>query len=187
MNSNNKVKRCKSPNCTRNAAVARKGMCNYCYAVHHRNLLLEKKKDRPKIKRTPIRKISPKQQDKMRRDRKLWNEIWKERPHVCENAYCRTSLERFKTQAGLPISHLFSHRRTKAAAPELRYDKKNIDLLCPSCHREWETGDRSKIKIVPYILPEKRYVITQLMVLLRQRRRDQGCRNIRPREHEPSL
>lgn len=158
-------------------------MCDYCYAVHRREMMLRKHLQ-PKPK---IRKISTRQSVKMSDDRKLWDEIWAERLHFCENIYCRKSLEPYKTAAGKPISHLFSHRRTKAAAPGLRYEKANIDLLCPDCHSEWETGDRSKVKIVPFILPEKKYAINMLMASLRQHRGNQGCCDLRPQQHEPSL
>ena len=72
-------------------------------------------------------------------------EIWEERVHRCEN--CGIGLNPFKTKAGLPLSKLFSHRRPKSVAPELRWDKRNIDLLCPECHRQWEFGDRKSMRI----------------------------------------
>lgn len=178
MKNNYKVEKCNFDGCDNKKAFAKKGMCDYHYA-----------KSRPR-KAPKIKPISTKQVDKMQADRALWMQIWDERLHICENKYCRRSLEPFKTKAGLPLSHLFSHRRSKGAAPHLRYMKSNIDLLCPSCHREWETGDRKKVFILPLsiiITEKKKYAINMLMDALRIVRRDPGCGDIRPRQHETSL
>lgn len=171
-----KLRICKHPECDKPAAFAKKGYCNWHY--------FKSREEKPQSR---ISKISVRQQEKMARDRELWNEIWSERPHVCENVYCRKNLNPFLTARKEPISHLFSHRRSKGAAPHLRYDKSNIDLLCPQCHREYETGDRTLIKIRPYINQEKLYAISKLMGLLRDGRRNQGCGNVRTQQHEPSI
>ena len=78
-------------------------------------------------------------------DRDFYNKIWASRPHHCEE--CGTSLEAMVKANGDPISHLFSHRHSKGARQDLRLDPQNMDLLCPSCHRQWEFGDRKSMDI----------------------------------------
>jgi len=168
-----KVKLCKEPRCQSWAGFAKKGYCNYHYAIQLRR----------KPKKT-IRAISVKQKLKMERDREVWMEIWNERPHICENAYCRKPLGSFLTSKGLPISHLFSHRRSKGAAPHLRYDKENIDLICPACHREYEFGDRERILIRPVIDNKKRHAISMLMGALCHARGITGRSDLRLQQHK---
>lgn len=59
--------------------------------------------------------------------KKLYMEIWEERPHVCAN--CGHPIP-------YPIAHVFSHIRSKGARPDLKYDKSNIELNCSSVHRK---------------------------------------------------
>ena len=69
-------------------------------------------------------------------DREFFLEIWNERPHKCEE--CGKDLGR------IPQPIFFSHILTKGRTPELRLNKKNIELLCPKHHMEWETADLEK-------------------------------------------
>lgn len=40
-----------------------------------------------------------------------------------------------------------SHHISKGAAPKLKYDKENIDVLCYDHHYQWEFGDKKSMKI----------------------------------------
>ena len=62
----------------------------------------------------------------MSRLKKLYTEIWDERPHLCEN--CGIYI-------ASPVVHNFSHKRSKGARPDLKYDKDNIEILCSSVNR----------------------------------------------------
>jgi len=64
----------------------------------------------------------------------LYEEIWNERPHICVN--CGYVIDR-------PVVHVFAHKRSKGARPDLKLDKDNIVLECstwirrdgqPGCH-----------------------------------------------------
>lgn len=58
--------------------------------------------------------------------KKIYMEIWENRPHVCTN--CGVPIH-------TPIIHNFSHIRSKGARPDLKYDKDNIEILCSSVNR----------------------------------------------------
>lgn len=60
----------------------------------------------------------------------LYAEIWEERNHVCVN--CGFPIRE-------PIAHVFSHKKSKGARPELKYEKSNIELLCSSVIRGFDT------------------------------------------------
>lgn len=53
--------------------------------------------------------------------KQLYHEIWENREHVCNNCgyYIHT-----------PIAHVFAHKRSKGARPDLKHEKTNIELLC---------------------------------------------------------
>ena len=53
--------------------------------------------------------------------KKLYMEIWEERPHACEN--CGYPIRE-------PIAHVFSHIHSKGARPDLKFKKSNIRLEC---------------------------------------------------------
>lgn len=63
-------------------------------------------------------------------EKKLFLEIWDERPHVCTN--CRLPL------GDEPMVHYFSHHFSKGAHPEIRLAKWNITILCKECHFAYE-------------------------------------------------
>jgi hypothetical protein len=63
----------------------------------------------------------------------MFLEIWSERTHKCLE--CNMDL------GNKPLPIFFSHILTKGRTPELRLDKRNIELLCAVCHIHWETGD----------------------------------------------
>lgn len=90
------------------------------------------KKAKKPLKRSPIRK-----KFKKSGELEIFKEIWKERPHICQ-------------VTGLPIHEFnvmcFSHVVMKSLAKKLRLDKRNIWLVLPSIHVEWENGDRNQPK-----------------------------------------
>jgi len=120
----------------------KKGICTECiYKQNHNGktpiqVQIEKQKLKQIKKKTPIR-----YKQKETGLKEFFEQIWKERPHYCENENCRKFLGQFPK----PIN--FSHRKSKGSHPELKLDKNNIDLLCPECHYIWEFGDRTKIKL----------------------------------------
>ena len=70
-----------------------------------------------------------------------WNlflQIWGERKHVCQ--CCQQQL------GDEPIPTFFSHILSKGAYVFFRLEKLNIMLKCPTCHHEWEFGDKSQEK-----------------------------------------
>lgn len=67
-------------------------------------------------------------------EKKLFLEIWEERPHFCVKCGLFLGSE--------PKVFYFSHIKSKGAHPELRLDKKNIELLCYDCHYAWEFKSR---------------------------------------------
>src|SRR6185437_4784355 len=124
-----KLKLCKGP-CGEMKYIWAHGQCKECDAVS--------KGRNPGIKRTRIKHTR-----KITGEFGLFEEIWEERPHRCQccNKHLGSHL----------IPHYFSHLLTKGSYPSLRLEKKNIMLMCwemngPSCHTEWENGDRTQEK-----------------------------------------
>lgn len=122
--------------------VNAKGVCPDCtYKRNHNGkssseVYSERQKSKP-IKVSNIKNKFKKPSG----EKELFEEIWNERAHYCENKNCR----KFLGQE--PSIQFFSHRKSKGARPDLRLKKDNIDLLCSSCHHEWEFGDRKKINV----------------------------------------
>lgn len=106
-------------------------LCNY----HNKMRLQGKKNQISKITKSSVKKastIKPKFK-KTTGEWEMFQEIWKEKPHRCEN--CRTNL------GDRPKPVFFSHIITKGSRPDLRLHKDNIELLCAKCHHKWEVGD----------------------------------------------
>lgn len=62
----------------------------------------------------------------------FFSEIWKERPHVCQN--CGTHL-------GYQIrSYMFDHLLEKEKYPQLEFEKENIWMVCLECHDNKSRG-----------------------------------------------
>ena len=74
----------------------------------------------------------------VRKEKKIFLEIWNERSHSCIE--CSRKISR-------PSAINFSHYLSKGAFPELRFEKKNIDILCSDCHFRFEFNDRKNMKI----------------------------------------
>lgn len=67
--------------------------------------------------------------------------VWDHKSHYCEE--CLKPLgDQF---AAIYCSHILS----RGAYPDMAHDPRNINLLCPACHAEWENGTRSKMLIYP--------------------------------------
>lgn len=64
----------------------------------------------------------------------LFEEIWKEREHVCVKC---------GKQLGEEFQAIFcSHVKSRGSHPELKMDKNNIELLCSACHKFEEFMER---------------------------------------------
>lgn len=85
-------------------------------------------------------------------DARFYRWIYDHVPHICE-----------ETQA--PLHHysaeLVSHILSRGAHTEMRYDPRNVNLLCPEAHRTWETGAREE-KIQMAIWGKNQRTITKL-------------------------
>lgn len=86
-----------------------------------------------KKKTAKIKHRSDKNKDLGRQELALFNEIWKERPHVCQ-------------VTGQVIHTLdircFSHILAKGAYPRFRLLKENIWIVTPEIHHKWEFESR---------------------------------------------
>ena len=93
------------------------------------------------LKRNPIKKtLSEKAKNQIAADERFYQEIWDERPHYCEECGKFLGDELQKV--------FFSHILTKGAHPELRHEKRNINVLCSEHHSAWEfSGKRNQMKI----------------------------------------
>ena len=63
--------------------------------------------------------------------------IWNMRPHICIE--CKLVLNDFSATY---ISHIVS----KGSHSNLRFNLDNVQVLCASCHRRYETGDREGMR-----------------------------------------
>jgi len=83
-----------------------------------------------------IKKISEKKQERIKlygTEWKLFDEIWNEREHIC--AVCKSYIYDKSAEC-------FSHILSKWRYPSLRYNKKNIVLVCSeTCHRIHDNGN----------------------------------------------
>lgn len=79
------------------------------------------------LKKTPFKKkkkeVNREELDKMTN---LFLSIWRKRPPYC--TVCGAWL------GSEPRSYMFDHILEKEKYPELKYEEKNIDLTCLSCH-----------------------------------------------------
>lgn len=119
--------------CKRKGRLNAKGVCSECtYKKNHggksrQQVYREKQLSKPANKKTPTGEYF------------LFQEIWNERPHICNN--CKEPLTPTTRR---DFVKMFSHIKSKGAYPELRLVKENIELLCHICHEIWEFGDREK-------------------------------------------
>lgn len=94
------------------------------------------------LKRTPLKRVSEKRKrkaelEKQERDTDMefYLSIWNSREHICE--YCGAKLGKE------PLTVYFDHILEKSKYPELRYNEKNIWLLCMTCHDNKSRGNLS--------------------------------------------
>jgi hypothetical protein len=100
--------------------VVKKGYCKRCNE-------LKKGKTKPKIKFK-----------KKTGELNMFKELSEEKQSsVCQ--CCKTLIPSLS-----PIN--FSHVLSKGAYPSYRLDKRNIFVVCATCHHEWEFGDRNQSK-----------------------------------------
>lgn len=82
---------------------------------------------RKSLKRTPLKRnkkvVDHEEIDKMQA---FFLSIWSKSPHYC--VICGAYL------GSEPRSYHFDHKIEKQSHPELKYEEKNIELLCLDCH-----------------------------------------------------
>jgi hypothetical protein len=109
----------------------------------------------PKKAKKPLKRTAIKKKFKKSGEMEIFKEIWEERPHVCQ-------------VTGLPIHEFsvmcMSHVMPKSIASELRLDKRNIWIVLPSIHMEWEGGNRNQPKF-----DKKRELFEQLKIEINNR------------------
>ena len=92
-------------------------------------ILGQEPKEEKKLK--PIPKISQKKKERIKKEwseADLFREIWETREHICEICW------KFIPE---PRPECFSHVLSKGRYPGLRYNKRNIKILCSiDCHHE---------------------------------------------------
>ncbi len=94
-----------------------------------------KKPSAPLKATKPMKKRSAKRDEVVDMDKKVNEEIWAERPHVCFE--CGVCL------GGPPLPHYFSHVLAKGKHVTMRHHKPNIVLHCWDCHNCWDFGKRA--------------------------------------------
>jgi len=83
-------------------------------------------------------------------DENFYQMVWNIRSHCCQE--CGKFL-------GDQMSRIYvSHILTKGAHPALRHDIRNVNILCPEHHHQWEFGVRRKMHIF-----EKNEAIIELL------------------------
>jgi len=107
--------------------------------------------DKPIARKTPITR-----RRKSTGEAKIFKEIWSERPHFCQvtGLYLGEELD----------VRFMSHVMPKSIAPELRLDKRNIWIVHPDMHYEWDHGNRN----LP-VFTEKRKLFEQLKIEINNR------------------
>ncbi len=127
-----------------------KGRCKPCTAkdsfkknLDKRRDVVKKNLDKLKGKVTMGGKpISNHTLEVMKANQKFYREAWDSAPHICSE--CNKPLGE-KFNAGF-VSHILS----RGSSPEHAHNLMNQLLLCLPHHREYETGDRKKMKIWPH-------------------------------------
>lgn len=134
-------KRCDQPKLIVHKSL---GLCQYCLRIVKAEEQIERHKDKPRkeykpLKRTPIRSVSKKGRNVVKKDEEIYGILWETKAHVCEECGCGLGDE--------PRRYYFSHILSKGAHPKLRAELKNFNILCLKDHQEWEVGDRESMKI----------------------------------------
>ena len=112
--------------------------CNKTYYIQNKHYHLCSdcvyKKNHNGKDKTQVLKEKTKHNAKHKSQLKVFLEIWNERLHFC--------IKCGKWLGDTPLAVYFSHIRSKGAAPELKFEKSNIELLCCDCHYQHEFGNK---------------------------------------------
>ena len=94
----------------------------YCFQ-HKPRKQLQQRGNKPSL--TAKKKVSDGKSHQMR---EMFMDVWKKRPHRCENCNVHLGSE--------PLSYMFDHVLEKSKYPDLRYEEENICMLCLDCHSD---------------------------------------------------
>jgi len=128
-----------------------KERCQFHYNMHRRKSWKTQSKKQTPIKQTPlkrnqkpIKRVSKKGQKMIQQDEKFYQLCWDTMQHACEE--CDMQL---KEQNGrfTWLKCWFSHIIVKKGNLDIRHILENINILCLTCHQQWETGQRESMKI----------------------------------------
>lgn len=65
--------------------------------------------------------------------------------------WCWDNKENYCEECAKPLHHyssvFISHILTRGARPEIAHDPRNVNILCFDHHQQWETGNRSLMRI----------------------------------------
>lgn len=108
------------------------------------------KRKKTSLKRSPVRstqRTKEKRAEMLRKDREVYLKVFNSKDNCCEECGVILS-DRFEDDEGNIIDIFrFSHILGKAAYPEFRHNKLNMNLLCLKCHQIWEFSSKEKMKI----------------------------------------
>lgn len=90
----------------------------YCFQHKPRKPLVQSRLNKSAFSAGNVKKISEMQE--------FFLNIWKKRPHRCENCDAHLGSE--------PLSYMFDHVLEKSKYPDLRHEEENICILCLDCH-----------------------------------------------------
>ena len=76
--------------------------------------------------------------DVIKANQKFYEFCWEHSKHYCEE--CMMPLRQYSA------GHI-SHILTRKAHPEMAHDYRNKNILCAKHHAQWETGDRTSMRI----------------------------------------
>ena len=76
-------------------------------------------------------------------NQKFYRMAWDKSMTRCHTHFCQECSRPLLEYSATYISHILS----RGAHPEMAYDLRNYNLLCPACHSRWENGDREKMRI----------------------------------------
>lgn len=121
------IEKCKG--CSRNQIIVNK---THCLCLRCNKKRLSKKSTSSKISTST-------------KNRNFYHKIWKQWLHETYKeekircVECRTELEEY-------ASHHISHILSRGAYPNAAYDEDNVVPMCFHCHKEYEFGERIKMK-----------------------------------------
>jgi 5-methylcytosine-specific restriction endonuclease McrA len=93
------------------------------------------------VKPKPIRKVTPKQREKIKENKEFYAEFIERHPTKC----CDECGEPIHKPTGSNVSHIIPNQ----ANPALYLNFKNAYLLCQTCENQWTRVDPTKMKLWP--------------------------------------